>query len=131
GEAMDKDVIPYLRLMVERNASDLVFSVGTVPHMKLEGVTWPLKAPVLEPGDVKELAYGIMTRKQIAAFEATFEMNLALSVNDIGRFRVNVYQQRGDVAMAVRYIKAKIPGFGELSLPSLLKDLVMLKRGLV
>src|SRR5437016_4626450 len=89
GEAMDKDVIPYLKLMVERNASDLVFSVGTVPHMKLEGVTWPLKAPVLEPGDVKELAYGIMTRKQIAAFEATFEMNLALSVNDIGRFRVN------------------------------------------
>src|SRR5688572_25670729 len=127
---MDRDVIPYLKLMAEKSASDLVFSVGAVPHLKLEGVTWPVKAPVLKPGDVKSLAYGLMTRKQIAAFESTFEMNLALTVADVGRFRVNVYQQRGDVAMVIRYIKSKVPGFDELSLPPVLKDLVMMKRGL-
>ena len=80
---------------------------------------------------MKALAYGIMNEKQIAQFEATLEMNLSISFRDLGRFRVNVYQQRGDVAMVMRYIKAKIPSFAELSLPPILEKLVMLKRGLV
>jgi twitching motility protein PilU len=128
---MDIDVIPYLKLMVEKNGSDLFFSVGAAPHMKLEGTSIPMRAPVLEPGAVKALAYAIMNEKQIAQFEATLEMNLSASFRDIGRFRVNVYQQRGDVAMVIRNIKSKIPSFAQLSLPPILEKLVMLKRGLV
>lgn len=128
---MDTDVLPYLKLMVEQNASDLFFSVGAIPHIKLEGVMIPLQAPVMQPGDVKALAYGIMSQKQQAQFEATLEMNLSISLRDTGRFRVNVYQQRGEVAMVVRYIKANVPSFAQLSLPPILEKLVMLKRGLV
>ena len=128
---MDIDVVPYLKLMVKKSASDLFFSAGTVPHMKVEGITMPVKAPVLRATDTKALAYGIMNQKQIAQFEATLEMNLSVSFRDLGRFRVNVYQQRGDVAMVVRYLKAKIPSFEQLSLPPILGNLIMLKRGLV
>jgi twitching motility protein PilU len=128
---MDNDILPYLTLMVEAGASDLIFSVGTAPHIKVEGLSSALDVPALQPGEVKALAYGILNQKQIAQFEATFEMNLSLSVRNTGRFRVNVYQQRGEAAMAVRYIKAKVPSFDELSLPPVLEKLVMLKRGLV
>ena len=128
---MDLDIVPYLKLMVKKNASDLFFSSGTVPHIKVEGVTMPVKAPVLGAIETKALAYGVMTQKQTAQFEATFEMNLSVTFRDLGRFRVNVYQQRGDVAMVIRYLKSRIPSFEQLSLPPALEKLIMLKRGLV
>ena len=128
---MDIDVLPYLKLMVKKNASDLFFTAGAAPHIKIEGVTLPLKAPALSSNETKALAYGIMNQKQIAQFEADWEMNLSVTFRDLGRFRVNVYQQRGDVAMVVRYLKSKIPSFEQLSLPPILSDLIMLKRGLV
>ncbi len=128
---MDKDVVPYLKLMVEESASDLFFSSGTVPHIKIEGITMPLRAPVLQAQDTKALAYGLMNQKQIAEFESRLEMNLSVTFRDMGRFRVNVYQQRGDVAMVVRYLKSQIPTFAQLSLPRILGELIMLKRGLV
>ena len=129
--AAEIDIVPYLRLVVKKSASDLFFSAGTVPHIKIEGVTMPLKAPVLQPHETKALAYGIMSQKQISEFESTLEMNLSVTFRDLGRFRVNVYQQRGDVALVVRYLKSKIPSFEQLSLPAILGDLIMLKRGLV
>jgi twitching motility protein PilU len=128
---MDIDVVPYLKLMVKENASDLFFSAGTVPHIKIEGVTLPVKGNELASDDTKALAYGIMTQKQIAEFESKLEMNLSVTFRDLGRFRVNVYQQRGEVAMVVRYLKSKIPSFEQLSLPPILSKLIMLKRGLV
>jgi len=85
---------------------------------------------VLGKDDVRELAYGVMSQKQIGQFEATLEMNLAISAEGIGRFRINVYQQRGAVAMVVRYIKDKVPSFADLGPPPVLEKLVMLKRGL-
>jgi len=128
---MEIDVVPYLDLMVQQSASDLFFSAGAVPHIKIEGITMPVKSTVLSAADTKALAYGLMNEKQIAQFEATMEMNLAVTFRELGRFRVNVYQQRGDVAMVVRYLKAKIPSFAQLLLPKILGDLIMLKRGLV
>ena len=125
------DLFPFLKLMVEKSASDLFFSVGAQPNIKIEGVTHPVHAKVLGKDDVRELAYGVMNQKQIAQFEATLEMNLAISAEGIGRFRINVYQQRGAVAMVVRYIKDKVPSFADLGLPPVLEKLVMLKRGLV
>ena len=77
------------------------------------------------------MAYSIMNERQQSEFEEQWEMNLAVSLGDIGRFRINVYRQRGEIAMAVRYVTNKIPSISELNLPDLLQDLIMLPRGLI
>jgi twitching motility protein PilU len=117
--------------MVKQGASDLFFSTGAVAAIKCEGVTQPLDLPPFKSGEVKQLAYSVMNQKQIAEFEATMEMNLAISAEGLGRFRINVFVQRGETGMVVRYIKAKIPAIAELGLPPVLERLIGLKRGLV
>ena len=121
----------YLTIMTERKASDLFFSVGAPVNIKIEGTTEPLDEPALSSGAVKELAYSVLSEDQERTFERDLEMNLSLFNPDIGRFRVNLYRQRGEVAMVIRYIKEQIPTIAELNLPSLLNDLVMEPRGLV
>lgn len=101
------------------------------PHLKAEGRTMPIGEQRLETGKVRELAYSIMTDEQKSEFESTMECNLAISVHGLGRFRVNVFRQRGDVAMVLRYIKGDIPSIEELSLPPILKELIMEPRGLI
>ncbi|MBT2969210.1 MAG: type IV pili twitching motility protein PilT [gamma proteobacterium symbiont of Ctena orbiculata] len=125
------DIVPYLKLMVQKNGSDLFFSTGAAPHLKTEGETRPIGTSPMQPNQVRKLAYGIMNDDQIKEYEATFECNLAISVNQLGRFRVNVYRQRGDSAMVIRYIKGVIPPVEKLNLPIILKDLIMEPRGLV
>lgn len=125
------DIHALLKLMVDHGASDLFLTCDAAPHLKIEGVTRAVNSPALKRGEVKALAYSIMTERQTAAFEDTFEANLSLSVDDVGRFRVNVYYQRGEVAMVVRSIKSKIPSFETLGLPAQCARLAMLKRGLV
>ena len=125
------DVLSFLNLMVEKNASDLFFSVGAPVNIKIEGVTHPLKMPPLVPGEVKQMAYAVLNERQIAEFEARLELNLSISTSGLGRFRVNVFMQRGETGMVVRFIKSKIPPLAELGLPAVLEKLVMLKRGLV
>lgn len=125
------DLIPYLKLMMDKNASDLFFSTGSTVNIKIEGVTMPINQHKLAPGQVKEIAYGIMNDQQKKTFEAEMEMNLAIAVKDIGRFRINVYRQRGEVAMVVRFIKSTIPSLAQLHLPDSLRELVMTPRGLV
>src|SRR5690554_1711820 len=125
------DVFRYLHALSERNGSDLFFSVGAPVTLKREGHYHPLEEKPLGPGEVKQLAYQLMSQKQIAEFERTLEMNLAVGVPNAGRFRVNVYYQRGEVAMVVRHINNKIPRIAELGLPPVLEKLVMLDRGLI
>jgi twitching motility protein PilU len=125
------NITPYLKLMAERNGSDLFFTTGAPASVKIEGETRPLSRTPLEPGLVKRIAYSIMDEQQIKEFEQQREMNLGLSVTGLGRFRVNIYRQRGEVSMVVRYIKNRIPTIESLNLPSVLKDLVMHKNGLV
>ncbi len=125
------EIAPYLKLMVQKNGSDLFFSTGAAPHMKAEGRTMPIGDQRLQPGKVRELAYSIMTDDQKAEFENTMECNLAITVGGLGRFRVNVFRQRGDVAMVMRYIKGNIPSIEDLHLPPILKELIMEPRGLV
>jgi twitching motility protein PilU len=120
-----------LNLMVAKGASDLFLTVGTAPHIKIEGVTHAVKLPPMKAGEVKQMAYSIMTERQTAAFEDTMECNLSLAVEGVGRFRVNVYYQRGEVATVIRLIKSKIPTFEQLGLPRACTELAMLKRGLV
>ncbi len=125
------DLHPYLKIMVEKNASDLFFSTNATPCIKIEGTTSHMGNTPFPPGAVKQLAYSIMNEEQIKSFEETLEMDLAISAKDTGRFRVNIFRQRGEVAMVARYISADIKSVEQLSLPSTLNDLVMAPRGLV
>jgi twitching motility protein PilU len=126
------DITPYLRLMVEKNASDLFFTVGAPVKIKIEGQHKPVGKSVLTPDITRAAAYGIMNDEQINAFERDLECDFAISLEDgSGRFRVNVFRQRGEVAMVLRLIPTRIPSLDELTMPPILKDLVMLKRGLI
>ncbi len=125
------ELTAFLRLMAERQASDLFISVGAPPAIKINGETHQVGGNKLLPEAVRDLAYSIMTDKQQKEFEATMEMNLAIGLPDTGRFRVNVYRQRGNVAMAIRYITSQIPSIDKLGLPPILQDLIMLPRGLI
>jgi twitching motility protein PilU len=125
------EMFQLLKSMVEHNASDLFLSVGAPPNIKIQGVTRPVDSPPLRSGEVRELAYSLMNEQQTQSFEQTLECNLAIAAEGIGRFRVNVFMQKNEVAVVARYIKSKIPSFAELGLPPVLEDLVMLKRGLV
>ena len=125
------EIFSFLNLMVEKAGSDLFFSVGAPVNLKIEGITHPLKMPALRPGQVKQLAYSVMNERQISEFEAKMEMNLSISAENLGRFRVNVFVQRGETGMVIRYIKNKILPLAVLGLPPVLEKLVMRKRGLV
>jgi twitching motility protein PilU len=125
------DIKLLLRLMAERSASDLFFSTNAPPHMKIEGVSTAMGQGAMPPGAIKDIAYGLMTDKQIAEFEEEWEQNFAISVDDIGRFRVNVFMQRGEVGMVMRHIKSDIATMEDLKLPKTVADLVMERSGLV
>lgn len=127
----DADLGHYLHLMVTHGASDLFLSAGSAPALKVQGVVKRLPEGALTPTRTQMLAYSVMRETQIRGFEATLECDLAMALPDLGRFRVNVYRQRGDVAVVVRHINAKIPSLEGLKLPPVLRKLAMLKRGLV
>lgn len=124
------DITPTLKFMVEKKGSDLFFSTGTPVHMDIEGETLPINQQLMSAEVVKKIAYSLMTPMQIAAFEKNLEGNFAIHLQNIGRFRVNVFMQRGEVAMVIRHIKTIIPTIEELALPPILKEMVMSKRGL-
>ncbi len=125
------DITPVLKFMTEKGGSDLFFSTNTSIHMDVEGTTVSINNQVMAPGMIKEIAYGIMSAEQIKEFETTLECNFAIGRKDVGRFRVNVFRQRGEVGMVIRHIKTDIPTLEKLGLPSVLKDLIMRKRGLI
>lgn len=125
------DITVLLKLMVERSASDLYFSVGAPPHIKIEGVTAPVGQAVLKSQQMSEIAASIMNDKQRQEFESTLELNMVISLAQLGRFRVNVFRQRSEVSMVIRYIKAEIPSMEQLDLPPILKSLITELRGLI
>lgn len=129
--AAGPDVYPLLQQLYELGGSDMFFSVGSPAQVKVEGHTRPLDAPTLAPGSVRHMAYQLMSDKQAAEFELELEMNLAVSVENGGRFRINVYYQRGDVSMVARLIKHEVPSISALGLPAQLEKLAMLDRGLI
>ncbi|MBK1672097.1 type IV pili twitching motility protein PilT [Ectothiorhodospira shaposhnikovii] len=122
---------PYLKLMAQKNASDLFFTTGASACVKIEGDIRPISRQPLQPGVVKEMAYDIMDERQIETFERDKEMNLGISLDGLGRFRVNIYVQRGEVSMVIRFIKSEIPTIEQLMLPPVLKELVMHDNGLI
>ena len=122
---------PYLKLMSEQHASDMYFTTGAPVSVRIEGSMRPIGKSMLTPGMTKKLAYDLLTPAQIKEFEKTLELNLGVSYTDLGRFRINVYLQRGEVSMVIRYIRSDIPSLDELGLPDIYKTMIMRKKGLV
>jgi len=125
------DIGYFLKLMTEKGASDMFLTTGAPVNIKVEGKLYPLGNTGLPGGMVKKIAYSLMDEGMVPAFERNLEANMALAVKDAGRFRVNVFKQRGEVGMVIRAIKSEIPGFDALKLPDVLKEIVMSPRGLV
>ena len=120
-----------LVLMVEKNGSDLYLTVGSPPVMKVDGRTVPLGTEMLKPGQVLNLAKEILGMERLQEFQHEKEINMAISVPEVGRFRVNGFFQRGELSFVLRAIKTQIPSLEQLRLPPILKDLAMTSRGLV
>ncbi len=125
------DLGHYLQLMVAHGASDLFLSSGSAAALKIQGVVRRLPEGALDATHTQRLAYSVIREAQIREFESTLECDLAIALPGLGRFRVNVYRQRGDVAVVVRHINARIPSLEQLKLPPVLRQLALLKRGLV
>ncbi len=120
-----------LRVMVQKDGSDMFITAGAVPSMKVDGSMKPLSNQALSPQHTQVLVSSIMNDKQRAEFEETQECNFAISLPGVSRFRVNAFTQRGSVGVVLRVIRSEIPEFDDLNLPPILKDISMTKRGLV
>jgi len=125
------DIKPYLKLMVAKQASDMFLSTGAPVNIKIDGASAPVNSSPLPPGQVRNFAYGLLNEQQVAVFEESQELDTAISVNEVGRFRINLFMQRGEVAMVVRYIPWNCPSIADLKLPPLLSELVMQPRGMI
>jgi len=126
-----KTVDELLHEMVSRNASDLHIKAGSPPVVRIDGELHLLDEPPLSPEDTKDAAASIMTDKQIRRFSEHNEIDFAYSAPNIGRFRVNIYRQRGSISIAMRQVATTIPSFDELHLPDIVKRLALEPRGMV
>ena len=125
------DIKPLFKLMADKHASDMFFSAGAAVHIKIEGQLHVVNQQIFDANLVKQVAYSLMSEDQIKTFEADWELNFGFGLQDLGRFRVNVFRQRGSVAMVVRYVKNSVPSLESLGLPFVLQDLVLGNRGLI
>jgi twitching motility protein PilU len=130
-ELTTKLLEPYLKVIVEHQGSDLFFVTGAPPNMKLQGKTSPISKKPFEPDQVRKLVYSLLSDEQISDFEINRELNLGFTLTDTGRFRANIFIQRSEVSMVIRYIKWDIPTLDELGLPPVLKEIVMNHSGMV
>ena len=125
------DLTAMLKILASQDGSDLYLATGAPPCAKFNGLLKPLSAEPLKPGAVTQIADSIMDAAQRDEFERELEMNLAISIANVGRFRVNIFKQRNEVSIVARNIKMDIPTFEDLKLPEVLLKTIMEKRGLV
>ena len=122
---------PLLKLMAEKGASDLFISAGAPISIKILDTIMPVNQTIIDGNLTQKIAEELMDEKQTASFEENWEMNFSHVLPDAGRFRVNVFRQRGNVGLVVRYLRSGTPGIEKLGLPKMLNNLVMEKRGFV
>ena len=125
------NVQPLFKLMVEKHASDLFFTCYAPVKIKIDGKIMPVNKLELTPKMVKQAAMELMDEDQLEEFSREMEIDFAISKPGLGRFRVNIFQQRGNIGMVLRYISSQLPDLDELQMPQLMKELVMFKRGLI
>lgn len=119
------------QLMAEKNASDIFVSAGSPINIKINGTAMPVNPQVLTAEDAKKVCYEILTPHQIEKFEKDHELNFSFPVAGLGNFRVNMMRQRSSIAAVVRYISSSVPAIDTLGVPSILRQIIMEKRGLV
>lgn len=120
-----------LEEMVKMDASDLHLTVGSPPVVRVDGKLTRMAYDPLTPEMTKKLAYSIMNEKQRLKFETHSELDLSFGIENMSRFRCNVFVQRGNVAVALRQIPYKVKAFEELGLPKVISEFAKLPRGLV
>lgn len=125
--AVDK----LLKVMVENGASDLHITVGVPPMLRIDGKLVPVKHPPLNPSETKELCYSVLTDMQKHRFEENWELDFSFGMENLGRFRGNVFTQKGAVAGAFRLLPFVLKSYQELGLPPVLADLARKPRGLI
>jgi twitching motility protein PilU len=125
--AMDR----LFQLMKEKNASDMFFAVNSPVHIKINGNLIPINQQKLEPENIHALLAEIATPEQMGELAATNELNIGVSVPNLGRFRLSAFKQRGSISAVFRFVPATIPVLADLQLPPVLADLIMEKRGLL
>ncbi len=125
------EIRDLLKTMVEREGSDLYLTVDAPPVYRVHGTTHPTGDPPFNNDQLEALALALMRGPQRSEFEEKMEMNLALYYKELGRFRVNIFRQRGNVGLVFRHIKADIQDVAALGLPPIVKDLALTKRGLI
>ncbi|HLX28872.1 MAG TPA: PilT/PilU family type 4a pilus ATPase [Casimicrobiaceae bacterium] len=119
------------KLMADKQASDLYISCGAPINIKVNGIVHPVSSQSMDVETVRRIAYDLMSKEQAREFENEREMNLSHLDKAVGNFRINIFRQRGSIALAIRYVRSTVPPFEALHLPPVLLDLVMEKRGLV
>ncbi len=121
----------FLRILVKNDGSDLYLTFNAPPAAKFQGTLRALSKEKMSTEDLDNIARSLMNSDQQQQFDNKPEMNLALDEEGIGRFRINIFRQRNNIAMVIRNIKVDIPNADSLGLPEILKDVIMEKRGLV
>src|SRR5271168_2218889 len=127
----EPDIIEYLALTVERGGSDLHLCAGSQPMIRLHGDLVPASDNVMDAVECRELIYSIFTENQRARFEETWELDFALNVKGLGRFRSNAHYSRGAVEAVFRHIPDEVPSIDDLGLPLVVKQLCTLEQGLI
>jgi twitching motility protein PilU len=121
----------YLEILAKHDGSDLYLSTGAPPSGKFQGVLKPLSKEPLKPGQIAEMIKEVMDEDQKKEFEHELELNMAISLPGVGRFRLNMFRQRNEVSVVARNIVTDIPKFEDLGLPEVLKKVITAKRGLI
>jgi len=121
----------YLEILAKHDGSDLYLSTGAPPSGKFQGVLKPLSKEPLKPGQIAEMINDVMDDDQKKEFEQELELNMAISLPGVGRFRLNMFRQRNEVSVVARNIVTDIPRFDDLGLPEVLKEVITAKRGLI
>ena len=128
---MSTPIDSYLKILAQKDGSDLYLSTGAPPCAKFQGTLKPLSQTPLKFGEIETIANAIMDAEQREQFAHELEMNLAISIPNVGRFRINIFKQRNEVSIVARNINTDIPQFDNLGLPEVLKEIIMVKPGLV
>jgi len=125
------NISPLLKQLVDGDGSDLYLATGAPPSAKFSGKLTPLSDRAYERGEILDIANEIMNEEQQADFERDLEMNLAIALDNIGRFRINIFKQRNEISLVARNIQTEIPQIDDLGLPDILRDVITAKNGLV
>jgi twitching motility protein PilU len=125
------NVKPLFKLMADKKASDLFFTTYAPVMIKIDGRLQPVNQMELTPKMIRQAALELMNEEQLEEFTRELEIDFAISEAEIGRFRVNVFHQRGNIGMVLRFVSPEIPVLEELGMPESMQELVMLRRGMI